>query len=100
MGLSPHDAAMSITSRFAPFTFDQPGLAGAWIVNSGNVWKFDNIGWISDAVTYYRNPTSPSFPPPPLPVPCGTTFPQRRTIKALQTPHIITTVQLMCWVVR
>ena len=60
---------------------------GIWPVESGNVWKPDQVGWTPDAVTYYRNPTpppppAPPGPPPPSTVPCGFTIWQQMTIKA------------------
>lgn len=28
---------------------------GTWGVNNDNLWKYDNVGWIDEAITYYRN---------------------------------------------
>jgi hypothetical protein len=38
-------------SAYAPATAI---TGGTWIVNSGNIWAHDHVGWTPEAVTYYR----------------------------------------------
>jgi hypothetical protein len=56
-------------SIFSTFTTIAGGTD--WTVTSGNHWGADSVGWIPDAVIYYRGEGR---------APCGTTFPQRMVI--------------------
>ena len=57
----------SAYSKFTAIT------GGTWPVRPGNLWGFDHVGWFTTAVKYYRNKGR---------APCGTTFPQKMTIKS------------------
>lgn len=82
VGGAGRDSCWSTDSHFDPVLTITRGSPGGWPVKPGNVWGPDQVGWLPDAVTYYRNPTPPPDPPPPSPVPCGFTIQQQMTIKA------------------
>jgi len=56
-------------SKFAPFTAI---TGGTWVVQAGNTWGYDYVGWLKAAVMYYRNKGR---------APCGTTFPQQMQVQ-------------------
>lgn len=62
-------------SMFAQFN---KVTGGKWIVQAGNAWRFDYVGWLNPAVTYYRLPHGAV----PARAPCVARFPQQMKIKA------------------